>query len=116
MKDHINHLEIFSDACHREGIVLSEKKATIAIDKIEFIGILVDDTGIELQDHIMEKIHNFPNKLKDKKHLQSFLGDVNFAGFFIHDFAKYKKEFPTTFEQNGKFKVEVGRNSHPKGS
>ncbi|KAL2243596.1 UNVERIFIED_CONTAM: hypothetical protein Sindi_0477600 [Sesamum indicum] len=41
-------------------------------------GILIDETRIELQEHIMEKIHNFPDVLKDKKHLQSFLGVVNF--------------------------------------
>ncbi|KAL0459224.1 UNVERIFIED_CONTAM: Enzymatic polyprotein [Sesamum latifolium] len=62
MKDHIKHLEIFSDACHREGLVLSEKKATIAVNKIEFLGILIDEAGIELQDHIVEKIRNFSNK------------------------------------------------------
>ncbi|KAL0415712.1 UNVERIFIED_CONTAM: putative enzymatic polyprotein [Sesamum latifolium] len=73
MKDHIKHLEIFSDACHREGLVLSEKKATIVVNKIEFLGILIDETGIELQDHIVEKIRNFLDVLKDKKHLQSFL-------------------------------------------
>ncbi|KAL0435411.1 UNVERIFIED_CONTAM: putative enzymatic polyprotein [Sesamum radiatum] len=93
MKDHIKHLEIFSDACHREGLVLSEKKATIAVNKIEFLGILIDETGIELQEHIVEKIHNFPDVLKDKKHLQSFLGVVNFAGIFIKDLAKYRKDF-----------------------
>ncbi|KAL0308871.1 UNVERIFIED_CONTAM: movement protein [Sesamum radiatum] len=49
--------------------------------------------GIELQEHIVEKIHNFPNVLKDKKHLQSFLGVVNFAGIFIKDLAKYRKDF-----------------------
>ncbi|KAL0405460.1 UNVERIFIED_CONTAM: Enzymatic polyprotein [Sesamum latifolium] len=91
--DHIKHLEIFSDACHREELVLSEKKATIAVNKIEFLGILIDETGIELQDHIVEKIHNFPDVLKDKKHLQSFLGVVNFAGIFIKDLAKYRKNF-----------------------
>ncbi|KAL0455022.1 UNVERIFIED_CONTAM: putative enzymatic polyprotein [Sesamum latifolium] len=48
MKDHIKHLEIFSDACYREGLVLSEKNATIAVNKIEFLGILIDETGIEL--------------------------------------------------------------------
>ncbi|KAL0457964.1 UNVERIFIED_CONTAM: Enzymatic polyprotein [Sesamum latifolium] len=46
-----------------------------------------------LPDHIVEKIHNFPNVLKDKKHLQSFLGVVNFAGIFIKDLAKYRKDF-----------------------
>ncbi|KAL0285780.1 UNVERIFIED_CONTAM: putative enzymatic polyprotein [Sesamum radiatum] len=93
MKDHIKHLEIFSDACHREGLVLSEKKATIAVNKIEFLGILIDETGIELQEHIVKKIRNFPDVLKDKKHLQSFLGVVNFAGIFIKDLAKYRKDF-----------------------
>ncbi|KAL0404074.1 UNVERIFIED_CONTAM: Enzymatic polyprotein [Sesamum radiatum] len=91
--DHIKHLEIFSDACHREGLVLSEKKATIAVNKIEFLGILIDKIGIELQDHIVEKIRNFPDIFKDKKHLQSFLRVVNFAGIFIKDLAKYKKDF-----------------------
>ncbi|KAL0295997.1 UNVERIFIED_CONTAM: Enzymatic polyprotein [Sesamum radiatum] len=93
MKEHIKHLEIFSDACYKEGLVLSEKKATIAVNKIEFLGILIDETGIELQEHIVEKIRNFPHILKDKKHLQSFLGVVNFAGIFIKDLAKYRKDF-----------------------
>ncbi|KAK4386140.1 putative enzymatic polyprotein [Sesamum angolense] len=93
MKEHIKHLEIFSDACYKEGLVLSAKKATIAVNKIEFLGILIDDPGIELQEHIVEKIRNFPDKLKDKKHLESFLGVVNFAGIFIKDLAKYRKDF-----------------------
>ncbi|KAL0388178.1 UNVERIFIED_CONTAM: Enzymatic polyprotein [Sesamum radiatum] len=93
MKDHIKHLEIFSDACHKEGLVLSKKKATIAVNKIEFLGILIDEAGIELQEHIVEKIRNFPDVLKDKKQLQSFLGVVNFAGIFIKDFVKYRKDF-----------------------
>ncbi|KAK4390442.1 putative enzymatic polyprotein [Sesamum angolense] len=93
MKEHIKHLEIFSDACYKEGLVLSEKKATIAVNKIEFLGILIDETGIELQKHIVEKIRNFPDILKDKKQLQSFLGVVNFAGIFIKDLAKYRKDF-----------------------
>ncbi|KAL0373955.1 UNVERIFIED_CONTAM: putative enzymatic polyprotein [Sesamum radiatum] len=93
MKDHIKHLEIFSDACHKEGLVLFEKKATIAVNKIEFLGIRIDEIGIELQEHIVEKIRNFSDVLKDKKHLQSFLEVVNFAGIFIKDLAKYRKDF-----------------------
>ncbi|KAK4411684.1 movement protein [Sesamum angolense] len=56
-------------------------------------GILIDEAGIELQEHIVEKIRNFPDVLKDKKQLQSFLGVVNFAGIFIKDLAKYRKDF-----------------------
>ncbi|KAL0430790.1 UNVERIFIED_CONTAM: Polyprotein P3 [Sesamum radiatum] len=99
MKDHIKHLEIFSDACHREGLVLSEKKATIAVNKIEFLEILIDETCIELHDPIVEKIRNFPNVLKDKKLLQRFLGVVNFAGIIIKDLAKYRKDFRSLLKE-----------------
>ncbi|KAL2248161.1 UNVERIFIED_CONTAM: Enzymatic polyprotein [Sesamum indicum] len=74
----------------KRGLVHSEKKATIAANKIEFLGILIDETEIELQDHIMEKIHNFPEVVKAKKHLESFLGVVNFASIFIKDLANRK--------------------------
>ncbi|KAL0387531.1 UNVERIFIED_CONTAM: Enzymatic polyprotein [Sesamum radiatum] len=50
-------------------------------------------SSIEFQEHFVEKIRNFPDILKDKKHLQSFLGVVNFAGIFIKDLAKYRKDF-----------------------
>ncbi|KAK4390500.1 putative enzymatic polyprotein, partial [Sesamum angolense] len=56
-------------------------------------GILIDEAGIELQEHIVEKIRNFPDILKDKKQLQSLLGVVNFAGIFIMDIAKYRRNF-----------------------
>ncbi|KAL2228669.1 UNVERIFIED_CONTAM: hypothetical protein Sindi_1846600, partial [Sesamum indicum] len=68
---------MFFDACHKEGLVLSEKKATIIVNKIEFLGDFIDKTGINFQDHIVEKIHNLPDVLKDKRHLLSFLGVVN---------------------------------------
>ncbi|KAL0405270.1 UNVERIFIED_CONTAM: putative enzymatic polyprotein [Sesamum latifolium] len=66
MKDHIKHLEIFSDACHREGLVLSEKKATIAVNKIEFLGILIDETGIFIKDLAKYK-KDFRPLLKETK-------------------------------------------------
>ncbi|KAK4407543.1 hypothetical protein Sango_0335300 [Sesamum angolense] len=55
--------------------------------------LVINYQGIELQEHIVEKIRNFPDVLKDKKQLQSFLGVVNFAGIFIKDLAKYRKYF-----------------------
>ncbi|KAL0362824.1 UNVERIFIED_CONTAM: Enzymatic polyprotein [Sesamum calycinum] len=99
IKEHINlgliepGISAYSSPGFLEGLVLSEKKATIAVNKIEFLGILIDEAGIELQEHIVEKIRNFPDVLKDKKQLQSFLGVVNFAGIFIKDLAKYRKDF-----------------------
>ncbi|KAL0437637.1 UNVERIFIED_CONTAM: movement protein [Sesamum radiatum] len=68
-------------------------EATLKVKENASTRILIDETGIELQEHIVEKIRNFPDVLKDKKHLQSFLGVVNFAGIFIKDLAKYRKDF-----------------------
>ncbi|KAL0288060.1 UNVERIFIED_CONTAM: hypothetical protein Sradi_7110500 [Sesamum radiatum] len=34
----------------REGLMLSEKKTTIAVNKIEFLGILIDETDIFIKD------------------------------------------------------------------
>ncbi|KAL0367710.1 UNVERIFIED_CONTAM: Enzymatic polyprotein [Sesamum radiatum] len=61
--------------------------------KMDNLFKIILSSCIELQDHIVEKIRNFPDVLKDKKHLQSFLGVVNFAGIFIKDLAKYRKDF-----------------------
>ncbi|KAK4381376.1 hypothetical protein Sango_2973800 [Sesamum angolense] len=52
-----------------------------------------------LKDHIVEKIRNFSYVLMDKKHLQSFLGVVNFARIFIKDLAKYRKDFQPFFKE-----------------
>ncbi|KAK4383060.1 movement protein [Sesamum angolense] len=73
-------------------------------------GILIDEAGIELQEHIVEKICNFPDVLKDKKQLQSFLGVVNFAGIFIKDLAKYRKDFRPLLKETESAKVEMGGN------
>ena len=51
--------------------------------KIEFLGLIIDSEGIELQDHILEKIRDFPEKLTDRKQLQRFLGVLNYAEGFI---------------------------------
>ncbi|KAL0327992.1 UNVERIFIED_CONTAM: hypothetical protein Scaly_2231800 [Sesamum calycinum] len=61
--------------------------------------LTVKEKCMELQDHIVEKIRNFPNILKNKKHLQSFLGVVNFGGIFIKDLAKYRKDFRPFFKE-----------------
>ncbi|KAL0442246.1 UNVERIFIED_CONTAM: Enzymatic polyprotein [Sesamum radiatum] len=96
IKEHINLglIEPGISAYSSPGFLIkmeSESKKFTAFSTPQ--GILIDETGIELQEHIVEKIRNFPDILKDKKQLQSFLGVVNFAGIFIKDLAKYRKDF-----------------------
>ncbi|KAK4406381.1 hypothetical protein Sango_0644600 [Sesamum angolense] len=79
------------------------------------LGILIDETSIELQEYVVDKIRNFSDVLKDKKHLQNFLGVVNFAGIFIKDLVKYRKDFLPLLREIESLK-EMGGNSHVKGS
>ncbi|KAL0367716.1 UNVERIFIED_CONTAM: Polyprotein P3 [Sesamum radiatum] len=77
---------------------IEDKKDMQMIIK-EYINLGLIEPGVsaysspDFLEHIVKKIRNFPDILKDKKHLQSFLGVVNFAGIFIKDLAKYRKDF-----------------------
>ena len=63
----LQHLNIFIDLFLQHGFGLSKKKSKLIQDKIEFLGMIIDGNGIQLQNHILEKISNFANKLIDKK-------------------------------------------------
>ena len=68
-EQHLKHLDTFVDLCKTHGFGLSKKKSIIGEQKIEFLGLLIDSEGIELQNHILEKIKDFPEKITDRKQL-----------------------------------------------
>ena len=90
-EQHLKHLDTFIDLCKTNGIGLSKKKSIIGEQKIEFLGLMIDSQGIELQNHILEKIKDFPEKLTDRKQLQRFLGILNYAEGFIKNLANLRK-------------------------
>ena len=53
--DHISHIVSFAEKCTKHGILLSKKKAEIIKPRIEFLALIIDETGIEMQPHISEK-------------------------------------------------------------
>ena len=48
----------------------------------------MEDGQIKLQDYIVQKINNFPDKLEDLKTLQSFLGLLNYAKPYIKNLSR----------------------------
>ena len=52
---HLKHLEKFVDLCISNGIGLSKKKTIIGEPKIDFLGLIIDSKGIELQTPILQK-------------------------------------------------------------
>jgi len=85
--DHAMHLMKFIEKSRSHGLILSAKKAKIAKEQIEFLGLKIDHQGIEMQPHICEKIINFPDKLQDRKQVERFLGCINYISDFIPNLA-----------------------------
>jgi len=65
--DHAVQLLQFIQKNRDHGLILSAKKVEIAKNQIEFLGLKIDQKGIELQPHICEKITNFSEHLTDHK-------------------------------------------------
>ena len=102
-EQHLKHLDTFIDLCKTHGIGLSKKKSIIGEQKIEFLGLMIDFEGIELQNHILEKSKDFPERLTDRKQLQRFLGILNYAEGFIKNLADLRKPLRKLTSEKIKF-------------
>lgn len=86
-KEHENHLRKFIDLIEEKGLNISPQKAELRKTRIGFLGQIVSQDGIELQEHISKKVKDF-SKISSKKELQSFLGLVNQARNYIPNLSK----------------------------
>ena len=66
-EEHKKHLKIICTVFQKYGIILSPKKIELEKESIDFLGIVLDKVRIQLQKHIISKIKEFPEKIKDKK-------------------------------------------------
>ena len=111
-EQHLKHLDIFINLCQTHGIGLSKKKSIIGEPKIEFLGLLIDSEGIELQNHILEKIKDFPEKITDRKQLQRFLGILNYAEGFIKNLVDLQKPLRKLTSEKHRFVFSKEHEEH----
>ena len=76
-------MELIFEKLISHGLIVSKKKLKLFKTQIEFLGLELENGQIKLQDHIVQKINNFPDKLEDLKTLQSFLGLLNYPRPYI---------------------------------
>lgn len=88
---HKIHLQKFRKIIEDNGIRLSKKKAEIGKQKIEFLGVKMENGGVEIQEHIITKILDKHKKIKNKKELQSILGLINQVRHFVPRLAEILK-------------------------
>ena len=87
-QEHIKHLEFIFEKLISHGLIVSKKKLKLFQTHIEFLGLELKDGQIKLHDHIVQKINNFLDKLKDLKTLQSSLGLLNYDRLYIENLSR----------------------------
>ncbi|XP_060539009.1 uncharacterized protein K02A2.6-like, partial [Pantherophis guttatus] len=65
-----------------KGLRVRRDKCTIGVQEVEFLGYLIDSTGIHPTKSKVEAIHEAPSP-KNKTELQAFLGLLNFYAIFL---------------------------------
>jgi hypothetical protein len=67
---------------------LSKSKLCWIQTRIEYLGLILSQGRIELQDHVLKKLTEFPDQILDIKQLQRFLGCLNYIRQFYEQQAK----------------------------
>jgi hypothetical protein len=85
------HDELIKEVLKRleeNGLVISPEKCILGRNKVEFLGYIISEEGIEMAKDKVETIliWELPKSLKE---IQVFLGFANFYHGFIKDFSRY---------------------------
>jgi hypothetical protein len=87
-RSHHSHLKGVFDLLLKHGLVLSKSKLCWTKTKIEYLGLILSRGSVELQDHVLKKLSEFPDEIMEKKQLQRFLGCINYICQFYENQAK----------------------------
>lgn len=64
------------------------------------MGIILDQKGLKLQEHILSKVRDFPDTLENITQLQSLLGILNYGRNFIKNLSKIEIPWLTKLRKN----------------
>jgi hypothetical protein len=110
-RSHHSHLKAVFDLLFKHGLVLSKSKLCWAKTKIEYLGLILSRGSVELQDHVLKKLSEFPDEILEQKQLQRFLGCLNYIRQFYENQAKdvriLQKRLKKTLPWNNKMTAAV---------
>lgn len=101
-EEHVKHLRKMLQICKDNGLVLSPTKMKIGTPTIEFLGAVIGNRKIRLQEHIIKKIADFSDdELKTTKGLRSWLGILNYARNYMPNMGKILGPLYSKVSPNG---------------
>ena len=90
LEEHLKHLTEFFQILHDNGLTINPGKCTFAVTSLKFLGHMVSETGLVPLPRHVAAIQNFPPP-SSVKHLQQFLGLINFYRRFLPSIARTLK-------------------------
>ena len=97
----IKHLELVFEELINNELVVSRKKIKLFKNQIEFLGLELENVQVKLQEHIVQKINNFLDKLEDLETLQSFLGLLNYTRPYIKNLSQLTRPLYSKTKNTG---------------
>ncbi|AAW56089.1 polyprotein [Horseradish latent virus] len=99
-QNHQLHVAMILQKCYQHGIILSKKKAQLFKERINFLGLEIDQGTHRPQSHILEHIQKFPDIIESKLQLQRFLGVLTYASDYIPKLAQIRKPLQAKLKEN----------------
>ncbi|ANV20896.1 ORF3 protein [Dioscorea bacilliform RT virus 2] len=107
-EEHMRHLEQMLSVCEANGLVLSPTKMKIGTSNIEFLGARIGNHKIQLQEHIIKKIADFPeSELMTTKGMRAWLGILNYARSYIPNLGKTLGPLYSKVSPNGEKRMNA---------
>ncbi len=102
-EEHMQHLKRVFNKCRKYGISLNPKKSHFAMAEGKLLGHIISKDGIKIDPQRVQAILQV-DLLRNKKEVQSFLGQVNFLRRFISCFAEIVKNITNMLKKDHEIK------------
>ena len=89
-EEHQEQVKRILEKLRKHQLSLKAEKCYFKKMEIKFLGLIITETGIQMDPHKVKAIREWPTP-KTKRELQQFLGFVNFYQRFIKGFTKIAK-------------------------
>ncbi|GBM29413.1 Uncharacterized protein K02A2.6 [Araneus ventricosus] len=98
-----NHLRLVLERLSESGIRANKNKCIFKTKAVEYLGFVMNASGIHPSDSKVRAIHEAPRP-KNKTELQAFLGLLNFYHSFLKDKATIAEPLYRLLEKNAEWK------------
>ena len=103
LEEHERRVRVVLDALRSDGLLVNPKKSDLVCKEVEILGHKISNKGIFPDYQKIDKVKKWP-VAKNKKHIQQFMGLVNYLRKFIPDLAPHAIKLTRLTRKNIPFK------------